>query len=72
MEPGNCFGYNIMVSCQTAEVGSRLQTGGEKQDKSQEKKKIRKNIGFCERGFIYSAGFIQLRNASLLFTLTIL
>lgn len=50
MEPGDCFGYSIMVSCQTAEVGSRLKTGGEKQDKSQEKKNPGKTFVSMKEG----------------------
>lgn len=52
-EPGNCFGYSIMVSCQIAEVGSRKKTGGEKQGKrSHRRKKFRKNVSVKERGYL--------------------
>lgn len=44
----------------------------EKNKKNQRTKKFRKNICFRGRGFICSAGLVQLRSANLLFILTIL
>lgn len=41
---------HIMVSCQSAEVGSRLKTEGEKQNKSQEEKNAGKTFVSVKEG----------------------
>lgn len=68
-EPGNCFWYNITVSCQIAEVGSRMKMGcggGAKQTSHRRNKWKKKSYFLWKRGvhLLWCCSSVWIRSAS--------